>query len=71
MSGNVNNSFDGEGQNHWKWGIFYCNTEDKRLLVPKKVPIMGYTLNFGHKYAVLFLGAITVLAITLVFVGKK
>lgn len=34
---------------HWKWGVFYYNPQDDRILVPKKNPKMGATVNFGHK----------------------
>ena len=35
----------------WKWGLFYYNKEDKRLVVPKKIEAMGITFNFAHKAA--------------------
>lgn len=39
--------------NNWKWGIFYYNKEDKRILPPKKNPAMGWTVNFANKRSVL------------------
>ncbi len=33
---------------NWK-GIFYVNSKDPRIIVPKMNPSMGWTLNFGHK----------------------
>jgi uncharacterized membrane protein len=38
---------------NWKWGIFYCNKEDKRLFLPKKNPASGITVNFANPYSVL------------------
>lgn len=32
---------------HWKWGMFYVNRDDPRLMVDKRVGI-GITVNFGH-----------------------
>ncbi len=32
---------------NWK-GIFYFNRKDKRLIVPKLYPAMGWTLNFAN-----------------------
>jgi len=32
---------------NWK-GIFYVNSKDPRIIVPKSNPSMGWTLNFGH-----------------------
>jgi uncharacterized membrane protein len=48
-----------------RWGMFYCNKNDKRLWVPKYKSIRGKTMNMSHPYAplvciaaVLFLAAI-------------
>lgn len=38
---------------NWKWGLFYYNKQDKRIMPPKKNPAMGYTINFGHKKSVI------------------
>lgn len=38
----------------WAWGIFYYNKEDKRLLPPKRIPIMGWTVNFANPNSVIF-----------------
>jgi len=35
--------------NNWKWGLFYYNKEDDRILVPKKAEWMGITVNFANK----------------------
>ncbi|UOK43807.1 MULTISPECIES: DUF5808 domain-containing protein [Flavobacterium] len=43
--------------NNWKWGIFYYNPKDPRVMVPKKIEWMGWTINFANTKAVLlFLG---------------
>lgn len=36
---------------HWKWGILYHNPSDPRVWLPKRIPAMGYTLNFAHRAA--------------------
>lgn len=33
---------------NWKWGIFYFNKKDHRIMVPKRNPILGWTFNFAH-----------------------
>ena len=38
--------------NNWIWGLFYYNKEDKRLLPPKRIPIMGWTVNFANRNSV-------------------
>lgn len=40
--------------NNWKWGMFYYNKEDKRLLVDKRNPNLGGTINFAHPKSYLF-----------------
>jgi hypothetical protein len=39
--------------NNWKWGFFYYNKEDKRIMPPKKNPAMGWTINFANKRSVM------------------
>ncbi|HVN47565.1 MAG TPA: DUF5808 domain-containing protein [Bacteroidota bacterium] len=36
-----------DSSQNWKWGVFYFNREDKRLLVPKQITGTGWTLNFA------------------------
>ncbi len=38
---------------NWKWGIFYYNKNDGRLLPPKKNPKLGWTLNFANPWSVI------------------
>jgi uncharacterized membrane protein len=44
--------------NNWYLGCFYYNPKDKRLLPPKRIQWMGYTVNFANPYSVLILIAI-------------
>ncbi|MBH2025032.1 MAG: hypothetical protein I8H78_11570 [Flavobacteriales bacterium] len=32
----------------WIWGIFYYNKEDERVFPPKRIPWMGWTVNFAN-----------------------
>lgn len=44
---------------NWRAGIFYYNPQDKRILPPKKVESMGWTINFANPYSIIaFLGLI-------------
>lgn len=50
---------EAEWKNPAKWragwlGV-YVSQQDSRLLVPKKNPAMGFTVNFGHRYWALVL----------------
>jgi uncharacterized membrane protein len=38
-------------ERNWKWGIFYYNPADPRIMPPKRIKQMGWTLNFAHKQA--------------------
>jgi uncharacterized membrane protein len=44
--------------------MFYFNRSDKRIMVPKLTPGMGWTLNFGNPYAYILL--IAIILITLI-----
>ncbi len=45
---------------NYKWGIFYFNPKDCRVVVPKRNIGMGWTLNFANPYSFLIiLGIIT------------
>ncbi len=48
--------------NNWR-GIFYFNRKDRRLIVPKFDPSMGWTLNFSSPYSYLFIIAIILIII--------
>lgn len=50
--------------NHWV-GLFYFNPKDKRLLVPKRMVGMGWTINFGNPYSYLLIIVIIVIIIIL------
>jgi uncharacterized membrane protein len=57
--------FNKDNPLNWKWGIFYFNRKDSRVIVPKRINSLGWTLNFAH-YAV-WLGIALIIAI-LIFV---
>jgi len=48
--------------NNYKW-IFYFNRNDHRLIVPKRDPSLGWTLNFASPYTYLFLIALAAIAV--------
>ena len=39
--------------NNWKWGFLYYNKEDQRLLPPKRIEWMGWTVNFANPNSIL------------------
>jgi uncharacterized membrane protein len=34
--------------NHYKFGIFYYNPNDRSVFVPKRIKYLGWTLNFAN-----------------------
>lgn len=51
---------------NWKWGMFYYNKEDKRIFPPKRIPYMGWTVNFANPLSLL---ALVVLVAAIVIVS--
>lgn len=47
---------------NWR-GLFYVCSKDPRIIVPKRNPRLGWTLNFGNVYSYLILAAIIMLLI--------
>lgn len=63
----VKENTESEYSDHWI-GLFYVNKNDKRILVPKRVVGMGWTLNFGNPLSIiLIIAIITTLIITSYF----
>jgi uncharacterized membrane protein len=48
---------------NYKLFIFYFNSKDPRVLVPKRFRMMGWTLNFANPYSYLILLGIAICAI--------
>ena len=48
---------------NYKWGIFYFNRKDRRIIVPKRLKMMGWTLNFANFYTYIILFLIFAIAI--------
>jgi len=53
---------------NYKWGFFYYNPNDDRLVVPKKNPSMGVTFNFAKPVAYLFLLPIVIIVLVAIFI---
>lgn len=56
---------------NYKFGIFYFNTNDPRTIVPKRLRMLGYTVNFAHpmSYIVLILILAIIIYMTYVLSG--
>lgn len=51
----------------WIWGIFYFNRDDKRILPPKRIPAMGWTINFANPNSILLFVAIVAVIVLIAF----
>lgn len=47
-----------EDPSNWKWGMFYYNREDKRLMPPKYLKEMGWTVNFANPKSIIAMTAL-------------
>jgi uncharacterized membrane protein len=54
----------------YKWGIFYYNPEDTRILVPKRAKWMGWTLNFANLWSYVILAGIIGCAVLISYLGN-
>lgn len=57
--------------NNWsRMGMFgvYLSKVDSRAIVPKATPVLGWTLNFGHRYSILSLVAIVLVPVTIALI---
>ncbi len=50
---------------NWKWGFIYFNKKDKRVLVPKRQMLLGWTVNLASPYSLLVLLATIALIVYL------
>ena len=56
---------------YWVWGIFYFNPDDTRIIVPKKIEWLGWTLNYAQPISVIITGGILffiVISIVMAFI---
>ena len=51
---------------NWKWGVFYYNEKDKRIFPPKRLKVLGWTVNFANPYSYLALLAILIFSIIII-----
>jgi hypothetical protein len=47
---------------HWKLGIFYFCRQDQRVIVPKRIRSLGWTINFARPSALAWVAFITLFA---------
>jgi uncharacterized membrane protein len=52
--------------NNYKWKSFYFNRKDPRILVPKRLRILGWTFNFAHKES--YLAVLLLLVVCLILI---
>ena len=60
-----------EDPNNWVWGMFYFNPEDKRLVPPKRIKWMGWTVNFASPKSIVFMFALIGAALAMGYFFRK
>jgi uncharacterized membrane protein len=53
--------------NNWKFGGIYYNKEDKRILPPKRIKWMGWTVNFANTKSILFFITMLIVLLALLY----
>lgn len=56
--------------NNWKYGSFYYNKDDERLLPPKRIAWMGWTVNFANPKSIFVFVFILIVALSLIYFTK-
>ena len=59
----MTSNFFKDNPENWKWGIFYANKNDTRLIVLKRLEAFGWTLNLAHNSVKIGLAIIILLVI--------
>ena len=58
--------------NYWKWGVLYCNPSDPRIIVPKRIEWLGWTLNFAQPVSIIIIGGILVfITLSIIYAPSK
>ena len=55
---------------YYKWGIFYYNPQDSRIILPKRIPWMGWTLNFANLWSYIIILGIIGYAVLIGYLDK-
>ncbi len=56
---------------YWKWSIFYYNPDDPRMIVPKRIKWLGWSLNFAKPISIILLLSIIFIPFVLSGTGFK
>lgn len=60
-----------EDSNNYKYGVFYYNKDDSRIIVPKRIKYMGWTVNFAHPLSYLIIAGILAVVIVAWIVARQ
>ncbi|QEM13154.1 MULTISPECIES: DUF5808 domain-containing protein [Mucilaginibacter] len=52
-----------EDLSNYKYGVFYYNKDDNRIIVPKRIKYLGWTLNFARPVSYLIMGILLALVV--------
>ena len=57
-------------KNPWRYILFYYDRADPRILVPKQIPVLGWTLNAAHTISKVILLLLVALIIFAIYTGQ-
>ncbi|WP_413670572.1 DUF5808 domain-containing protein [Mucilaginibacter sp. Mucisp86] len=52
-----------EDLSNYKYGVFYYNKNDRRIIVPKRIKYLGWTLNFARPVSYFIMGVLITLIV--------
>ncbi len=55
----------------YKWGLFYFDPKDPRIIVPKGHAWSGWTLNFGNRFSYFVLSVLVALIVLIHYFVKS
>ncbi|MEO6904591.1 MAG: DUF5808 domain-containing protein [Bacteroidia bacterium] len=58
--------FNDNNDPHCEFGIFYYNKQDKRIFCPKRIPMMGWAINFANPYSIIIISILLIVTFVLV-----
>ena len=59
-----------KNNNPWRYFLFYYDPADPRILVPKQIPVFGWTLNAAHTVSKVILILLAALIVFAVYTGQ-
>lgn len=63
----IHNHNESRNPDNYKWGLFYFNKKDKRVVLPKYQSERGWTVNFANPLSYLFILSLILIVISFIY----